>query len=137
MLRVSRGDNFSSKEALSAYIESLKKRMRLKCVILFGSAARKSQGRRSDIDIMVVSDDLPEDLHKRLDILWEEKPALIDVLGFREAELFDILHRHFILKAIMEGKVVYGDGSIFKKRADAYIKRNRLVPYDFGYTHRE
>jgi predicted nucleotidyltransferase len=125
----------AAKDIIKGYIESLKKRIELSAVFLFGSWARGKAGRRSDIDLLVISDDLPLDMHKRLDILFDEKPLLIDTLGFRKDEIMDLMHRHFLLKAISEGKVVYGDEAWLKKRAEEYIKENNLIPTSFGYTH--
>ncbi|MEW5767972.1 MAG: nucleotidyltransferase domain-containing protein [bacterium] len=128
-------DNRRDKEAFANYIDRLKEKIRLKSIILFGSRARGKGGRRSDYDILVISDELPSDLHKRLSLLFEEKPGFIDALGFKEDEIIDIIHRHFILKAIMEGKAIYGDCSLLKKMAEDYIKERNLVPTPFGYTH--
>lgn len=130
-------DSGGDKKAFEDYIEKLKMKINIKAVILFGSQARGKPGTRSDYDIFVISDDLPLDFHKRLTLLFEEKPGFVDVLGFREDEIMDIIHRHFILKAIMEGRTIYGDCSLLKKRAEKEIKERNLIPTPFGYTHKE
>ncbi|MEM2398244.1 MAG: nucleotidyltransferase domain-containing protein, partial [Ignisphaera sp.] len=46
---------------LNTLLEKYRKKLALRLVILFGSRARGDYTDRSDIDILVVADDLPKD----------------------------------------------------------------------------
>ncbi len=51
--------------ALERYVTRLKTRVSLRKVILFGSYARDSYSHGSDVDLLIVADDLPSDQSQR------------------------------------------------------------------------
>jgi hypothetical protein len=55
---------------------SLQANLRIRSIVLFGSLARGEERKRSDIDLIVVSDDFPESYSARLDLL---RPIFQDV----------------------------------------------------------
>ncbi len=122
--------------AIAEYVASLERRLAPKAVILFGSRARGDARRTSDYDLLVVADDLPTDFWERLDVLWEDKPLLVDALGFTEAELLACLHRGLILDALLEGKPLVGDIGAWRQQAKRYLREHNLVKTWFGYVRR-
>jgi predicted nucleotidyltransferase len=79
-------------------------------VILFGSFARGSETRRSDLDLMIVMEtknrffdryDAFEEVHKLM------KGRAIDMLIYTPEELEAISHRRFIKNILTEGKTIY------------------------------
>jgi predicted nucleotidyltransferase len=48
---------------------SIRDRLKVRSIVLFGSVARGEERQQSDIDIMVVSDSFPESYSARLDLL--------------------------------------------------------------------
>jgi len=78
--------------------------------IVFGSYARKTNTRKSDLDLILVMDtekrffERYDSIHDMYDSL---KGISADVLIYTPEELKRISHRPFIRRALKEGKVVY------------------------------
>lgn len=123
-------------EALDQYLKVLEKRVRLKATILFGSSARDEADRWSDVDICVISEDLPVNFRQRIDLLWQDKPAGIDIVGFRPEEMAELLFRPMVLDILLEGRVVAGNADDLRKEAKAYLARENLERTPFGYAKR-
>lgn len=102
----------TSKEikALQSQLEPIFKRNNVSKVVLFGSAARDTETRRSDIDMMIVMDTEKRffDRYDEFDDIYKViKGKSIDLLIYTEQELENILHRRFIRNILSEGKVIY------------------------------
>ena len=82
-------------------------------IIIFGSFARGSEGKRSDIDIIVVMKTDKPFLKRYDDVqsdIWEcVKPYPLELLIYTPEEFKNMvaLNNAFIRKALSEGKVVY------------------------------
>lgn len=82
------------------------------CVILFGSVARQEQQLDSDIDIIVIGGNLPENRSERFRLLMRLRPRLapIQVQSFTLDEwkvMMDEKHLT-VLEALSDGKVLHG-----------------------------
>ena len=78
--------------------------------ILFGSHARGTADRRSDIDLIIVDDEplrYLDRLTKYFDELSAALPVAVDLFVYTTAELVDLASRHFVRRALAEGQVVY------------------------------
>ncbi len=84
-----------------------------KCIILYGSLARGDFNQRSDIDIIVISSNLPKDYYQRATLLFEliETYDPIEPLGFTPSEFISMIKsRHCTsLFAMKEGIPLYGE----------------------------
>ena len=118
---------------LRKYLDRLVERVRPRAIILFGSRARGEEDRFSDYDLLVISDELPADLWPRLDLLWEDKPVGVDVLGFTVKELEANLHRGLILDALLDGMALVGDIEDWRQRAVTHLAEAKLVRTPYGY----
>jgi predicted nucleotidyltransferase len=79
-------------------------------VVLFGSAARDTETKRSDIDLMIVTDTEKRffDRYDDFDDIYETiKGKSLDLLIYTPQELENISHRRFIRNILSEGKVIY------------------------------
>lgn len=56
-------------------------------VVVFGSYARGDFNTWSDVDVLVISDRLPEDAKTRLDLLWGHVTGSVSPVGWTIAEL--------------------------------------------------
>ena len=82
----------------------------VKKVVLFGSGARNSETRKSDLDLMIIME-----TEKRFfnrfdpfdDIFTTIKDRAVDLLIYTPQELENISHRHFIKQILSEGKTIY------------------------------
>lgn len=78
--------------------------------VLFGSAARGTKSRRSDIDILIVVETKERffDRYRRFEEIYTElKGRAVDMLIYTPSELERIGHRPFIRKILTEGKTIY------------------------------
>lgn len=78
--------------------------------VLFGSYARGTADRRSDVDLLIVDDsDLRylDRLGKYFDELAAALPAAVELFVYREGELDRMRDRPFIRRALDEGIVLY------------------------------
>lgn len=78
--------------------------------VLFGSAARDDETKKSDIDLMIVmkTDKRFFDRYDAFDDISEiMKGASVDLLIYTPQELESISHRPFIRKILSEGKIIY------------------------------
>lgn len=70
-----------------AYATDLATRLPLVAVVVFGSYARGDFNTWSDIDVLVVADQLPTDGRRRLDLLWSCRPGGLEPVGWTPEEL--------------------------------------------------
>lgn len=78
--------------------------------ILFGSHARGTQSRQSDLDVIFIEQSAErflDRLGKYMDGIWEELHMPSDVLVYTPEEFERIAWRPFIQKALHEGIVIY------------------------------
>lgn len=133
--RTGREDYRSCPRHLGEYLDRLIERVRPKAIILFGSRARGEEDRFSDYDLLVISDELPADLWQRLDLLWQDKPVGVDILGFTVEELEACLHRGLILDALLDGVALVGSVEDWRQQALTHLAETNLVRTPYGYFH--
>ncbi len=121
---------------IAEYLKFLKGVLHAPIVLLFGSRARKQSTRLSDYDLFVISENLPEDYWKRQDLLWQEKPVGVDVIGMTPGEVRDLIYRGLLLDALLDGKELVGDASEFRERARTHLEAKGLIRTPAGYVHR-
>ena len=80
-------------EAARNHIEQLSQRLSIRQAAVVGSVARGDFNVWSDVDVVLVADELPERLLDRLDLLMEGRPPRVEVIGFTLAELADARRR--------------------------------------------
>ncbi len=101
------------KKEIDKYMQILKEKLNPKLIILHGSIARGTFGVGSDVDILVISDELPKNFNKRLKLLYllDETSAPIDIKGYTTKEFQRmILKGHpLALDALEEGIVLFAD----------------------------
>lgn len=131
-----RETNFKLPEDIRDYVERLAERINPKAIILFGSMARGEAHIQSDYDLMVIASDLPRDFWERQDLLWQEKPLSVDIIGLTPDEVIAHINRGLILDALLEGIVVYGGAASLRLEAERYIRDQNLQRTPNGYFHR-
>ena len=111
-------------EAVDRYVRELKRELDLKLVILFGSLAKGSWTESSDIDLLIVAEDLSDDPGENFIRL--KRPG-IDPHGFsvdrflREIEKPNLI----ILDALEYGKRLVADEEFVKIVEDRFEKVKR------------
>ncbi|MBW1717853.1 MAG: nucleotidyltransferase domain-containing protein [Deltaproteobacteria bacterium] len=97
-------------EELKNRFSEVFRRNRVKKAVLFGSAARGTESKKSDLDIMIVVEtdkrffDRYDDF---LDLYQMGGPRGLDLLIYTPEELESISHRRFIRGILTEGKTLY------------------------------
>ena len=129
-------------KGIRAYCEKIKKRFNTRAIILFGSYARKDFYDDSDIDIIVISDELPEKILDRIYVLMKMNNSSIPIEphGFTSKEFIRMIRHISItaLDAMFEGLVLYDDGFI-GDAGEEYEKALRLYDMektDYGWKSR-
>lgn len=86
------------------------KKSKVKKAVLFGSYSQSSQTRRSDIDLLIITE-----TDKRFFARYEQfdkiheiiKDSNVDMLIYTSDELSRISHRPFIKRILLEGETIY------------------------------
>jgi predicted nucleotidyltransferase len=81
--------------------------------IVFGSYARGTATRRSDLDVVIIENtSLPflKRIDRYFDPLFDRLNLAIEILVYTPQEFDNIRHRHFIQTVLREGIVVYESG---------------------------
>jgi len=108
---------------IKKYIKAVKKSLNPKCIVLYGSLARKDYNERSDVDLIIISDDLPEHPLERLKILFDlnNTSAPIEPLGYRSKEFEMMIEKRRVtaIFAMEEGIPLFGE-SYFKRLKGRY-----------------
>lgn len=104
----SRSETFL-KEWLDIAVQRLCQSIASERIILFGSWARGTATRRSDIDLFILWDcDMPplERIGKVLTLLLDA-PSPVEVIVYTPAELVRCAERPFMRQLLVEGKLLY------------------------------
>ncbi len=87
-------------------------------IILYGSMARGDYGVGSDIDILVIAENLPDNFDRRLRMMAElnDTTAPIECLAYTPEEFEEMLERMHptALYALDDGIIIYDNGTIVK-----------------------
>lgn len=127
---------------IEIYRERAIKKLRPRSVVLFGSMATGKYGAGSDVDILVICENLPRNFLERLRVLSElnSTTAPIEALGYTPAEFLQMLERRHptALYAVADGKPLYDDGFFVEaKRTFERVKAKfDLVRADRGWDAR-
>ncbi|RLE57218.1 MAG: hypothetical protein DRJ40_02560 [Thermoprotei archaeon] len=113
-------------------ISKLSKVFGIEAVIVFGSWARSGGGEWSDLDVLVVTDDVKNiDILERFRIATEYKPPRVDVFLYTYGELENMMKRGnpLALSALVEGIPLKASSRVLKLMEVAkqrYIRRGRV-----------
>lgn len=99
--------------------------------VLYGSMARGDNNLWSDIDFIVISDNLPNNPLKRSEFLYSLTEISIEVKGFTRNEFLKMIEKRnpMALDSLLEGKLIVDDGfwEIAMNKFEEVIKRYELV----------
>lgn len=100
------------KSAVDSYIDKLKDSITIDKAILYGSYAKGTANEYSDIDLLIISKDLPEKRSKGLNGLTLDKIVKdfnlrISVIGIHPNKLNDEITKSFFDEVLETGKVFY------------------------------
>jgi predicted nucleotidyltransferase len=95
-------------ERIIEYCKNVNKEFKLRKVLLFGSRSRGDFYPHSDIDLLLVSDDFPQDWFKRQARLHFLKLKQIEPIGYTTLEIEKMLveGNTFITTVFQEGKEI-------------------------------
>ncbi len=108
--------NFAEKalQEVRRYIETLRSRFVLRLVILFGSFAQNRWTEDSDINVLVVADELSPDIGENFTVLVEGR---IEPFSVKSDRFFDEIRslNFVVLDALETGKVLFADEDFKEK----------------------
>lgn len=93
---------------IANYIDSLRSRLNVEAVVLFGSRARGDHDPFSDWDLFVIAANLADWKQRQKDV-WKDKPPGVDVVAWTPDEVRRHIYRTLILDVATEGVPLYGD----------------------------
>ncbi|MCQ5340565.1 MAG: nucleotidyltransferase domain-containing protein [Candidatus Methanomethylicia archaeon] len=98
-------------------------------VILHGSIARKEFGLGSDVDLIVVSDNLPDKIMNRIKLLYEidETKAPLDIKGYKSEEIRKMIKKGnpLIMDAMEDGIILFADENFLKEILEFYKEERK------------
>ncbi len=98
---------------IEEYTKAVRKALNPKLILLHGSLARGTFGVGSDVDILVIAENLPKNPNERLRLLYEldRTRAPIDAKAYTPEEVKRMLLKGhpLIMDALSDGKVLYAD----------------------------
>ena len=102
------GETDSIIERVIEYCRSVDSEFRLKRVVLFGSRSRGDFYPHSDIDLLLVSDEFPDDWFTRQAKLYFLKLKQIEPIGYTTTEIRGMIEEgnKFIENVFREGKEI-------------------------------
>ncbi len=115
------------------FTENLIETLNPKCIILYGSFARGDFNERSDIDIIVIAKNLPENYFERTKLLYEQikTPVPIEPLGYTPSEFIKMIYKRRCtsLFAMSEGIPLHGKKYFFslKRIHDKIMKKYNII----------
>lgn len=102
----------SIKTDIKDFTKKVVKNLEPKCIILFGSLARGDFNERSDVDIIIISPNLPKSYFERAELLYSliRASASIDPIGYTPNEFVNMIKKRHCtsLFAMEEGKPLFG-----------------------------
>lgn len=106
------------------YVEVLKKTIRPRLILLHGSVAKGTFGVGSDVDILVVAENLPKNPNERMKLLYDldTTRAPIDVKAYTPAEFSRMLAKGhpLVMDALEDGKVLHADEAYLREVMSAF-----------------
>jgi len=101
------------------YVTALGRKVEIVAAVIAGSVARGDYHDGSDIDVVIVSDQLPSHPLKRAELLWSVDLTRVEPKGFTRAEFVERLRRGdpLICETVEQGYVLLDpEGFIAKLR---------------------
>ncbi len=97
-------------DAAAAWAERLAAGRKVTAAVVFGSTVRGDFNKWSDVDVLVVGDDLPGEWRSRAEVLMADAPPGLQPVGWTPAELTERRRRRdpIALECDGVGVVVYG-----------------------------
>lgn len=80
-------------ELAKAYVSKVKAHIDIKAAVLYGSMARGDFNLGSDIDLLIISDNLPAHPLKRLELLYTEINCGLEPKGYTASEIQKMLNK--------------------------------------------
>jgi uncharacterized protein len=121
------------------YCKSLAAEYRAKLVLVFGSSVKSTWTESSDVDILVISDNLPKNpIQRFFDV--EQANFDVQIFGYTTRELEDMLDslNIFVISALDEGKVIYSNPDYFaaiKNKLASIKEENKMSRSENGWTY--
>jgi predicted nucleotidyltransferase len=97
-------------DTVATWAEDLAARWAVSAVVVFGSTVRGDFNKWSDVDVLVVADELPADWRSRMELLMSGAPPGLQALGWTPSELAERRRRKdpIALECDNVGVAVYG-----------------------------
>lgn len=115
---------------LNELINDYKRKLSLRLVVLFGSRARGDYTENSDIDILVVADDLPRDPRETYAILRNTSFPQVNPIGFNKELFIKKLKSGsvFLIEILEDGEILYVDDDFLEHVMSIYREvRNKYI----------
>ncbi|MCX8189117.1 MAG: nucleotidyltransferase domain-containing protein [Nitrososphaeria archaeon] len=129
-------------EEIRIFCKNVLEKISLRSIILYGSMATRRFGVGSDVDIIVISDHLPENFLDRLNLLFKlnHTTAPIEPLGYKPNEFLKMIRKRHptALYAVSEGIPLYDDGffDIAKKVFEEIRYQFDIIKIEHGWEAR-
>ncbi|NHJ15130.1 MAG: nucleotidyltransferase domain-containing protein [Candidatus Thorarchaeota archaeon] len=126
------------KYKLRVFVDAMQKSYKFRAVAIFGSVAKGGWNYRSDLDVLVVSDDMGDTWHERTLRAYEKSEGGVQPFVVTSQEVHTAIQerRYLIWEALYDGIFVCDDGILSegRKRLLFAINNNIVSKRDNGWT---
>ena len=123
---------------IEEYTKALRRALNPKLILLHGSLVKGTFGLGSDVDILIVADNLPKNPNDRLRLLYEldRTRAPIDAKAYTPGEIKRMLAKGhpLIMDALADGEVLYADRGYLRELMDMFkAARKKFRRFERGW----
>ena len=127
---------------IEEYTKAVRRALNPKLILLHGSLARGTFGVGSDVDVLIVAENLPKNPNDRLKLLYEldRTRAPIDAKAYTPGEVRRMLAKGhpLIMDALADGEVLYADEDYLRELMGTFrAVRKRFRRFERGWIRIE
>ena len=127
---------------IQRYVQDVIRAINPKLILLHGSISRGTFGVGSDVDLLIIADNLPKNPNERLKLLYslDRTRAPLDPKAYTSLEVLKMLRKGhpLIMDALEDGIVLYADEGYLRELVRAFqLARRRYRRVERGWIRVE
>ncbi|EEB73057.1 nucleotidyltransferase domain-containing protein [Thermococcus sp. AM4] len=129
-------------EEIQRYVQDVVRAINPKLILLYGSISRGTFGIGSDVDLLIIADNLPKNPNERLKLLYslDRTKAPLDPKAYTPSEALKMLRKGhpLLMDALEDGIILYADEDYFRELVKAFqLAKRRYQRFERGWIRME